>query len=42
MGIGYEIRIKGAYKMNQEIGDKNILIDNKLGGGQNKDSENVY
>lgn len=37
VGIGYGIGIRGVYKMmNQEIGDKNILIDSKLGEGRTK------
>lgn len=28
--------------MNQGIGDKNILIDSKLGGGRVKIQKNVY
>lgn len=37
MGIGYGIGIRGVYRMmNQEIGDKNMFIDSKLGGREQK------
>ena len=41
--IDYEIRKRGVYRMmNQEIGDKNMFIDSKLGGGRVKIQKNVY